>query len=132
MQALGVRGGLGQPTWRTQLLAHRRSSVVIGRWLASAPAPRRPPCCLRPQGEIATHMYFIRSGTVEIYHSEDPDNPITQLGAGSYFGEFAILAVSGVPGVGPPVSGRARQWAPATGCRARPAGAVGALGTGDS
>ncbi|GAB4818740.1 hypothetical protein N2152v2_005786 [Parachlorella kessleri] len=44
------------------------------------------------EGEIATHMYFIRTGTVQIYRQEDPDNPITQLSAGSYFGEFAILA----------------------------------------
>lgn len=38
-------------------------------------------------------MYFIRSGSVQIYKEDEPDNPITQLSAGSYFGEFAILAV---------------------------------------
>ena len=58
----------------------------------------RPTACTacRPpaQGEIATHMYFIRAGSVQIFRAEDPDNPITQLSAGSYFGEFAILAVS--------------------------------------
>lgn len=44
------------------------------------------------EGEIAAHMYFVRSGSVQIFKQEDPDNPITQLSSGSYFGEFAILA----------------------------------------
>ena len=39
-------------------------------------------------------MYFIRSGSVQIFHEQDTAS-ITTLSGGSYFGEFAIIEVRG-------------------------------------
>jgi CRP-like cAMP-binding protein len=47
------------------------------------------------EGEETEGLFFVSSGLVELLNSADPNAPITTLGAGSMFGEMALLSQTG-------------------------------------
>ena len=84
-----------------------QSLELLARELPAETAP--PGKLLMAQGEIASHMYVVLNGEVEVLHkgNSDHDVRVALLGPGDWVGEMAILDVQ-------PRSASVRALAPST------------------